>query len=301
MHSLDVTSVLQAEGYWASYNRPYQSVVYESLGYAKLNDTYGAEFPFLFEQARPHSGYFRAQQYRREQVSIETVEDMQRVQGFNEWQTDPTSHDNSGFAIAARFDLSNDDPIPNLNFFYRGAWGAYDVKVTGAAWMLNDRSTEAGREDLMRVSVINGPTHETQEPFSWLDPEWAEYTSHEGLPDVYDFDFVQFAPGAAHEGPEPSPEQSCANVHCLSGHRCERQGRGNDERFVCVRSGLSPGQVAGVIIGVVLFILLIVLAGIYFKRQKAKQREWKHTHDVLLDTQKDAAAASRGYQSQGVY
>jgi hypothetical protein len=155
--SADVSSILQAQGYWASYNRPWFSDVYTQMGYAQLvrmhtchqristtcgvcapawpvadsfvrvvfrvrracqNVTYG---PYLFGYSR----YFRGEMFAREQVNIHALLDMQRVMSLNKWQTDVLSRNNSGFAISSRFDLSTYDPVPSLGFFYRGAWGAY--------------------------------------------------------------------------------------------------------------------------------------------------------------------------------
>lgn len=206
VYSRDVSSTLAAptaggigQGYWASYNRPFFPEVYTAMGYAGLNATYG---PYLFG----YSEYFRAGIFRREQSNITTLAGMQHTMSLNEWQTDPWSRNNSGFAISSRFDLSTYDPLPWLEFFYRGAWGAYDVKITMSSWMQMPALTQtaaatapvastphlADDSNVMRVSTISGPTHQDQPVFTWLDPEWSNYANHFGLPDTYDFTFLQF-------------------------------------------------------------------------------------------------------------
>lgn len=192
VYQQDVSAILQEQGHWASYNRPFFAPVYTAMGYAALNQTYGvdnptnpSEGPYLFGYSR----YFRALIFDREQKNISSLYDMQRVMSLNKWQTDPLSRNNSGFAISSRFDLSTYDPIPSLGFFYHGAWGAYDVKITSSSW---NQGVNAAANHTMRVSTHSGPTSWDQKPFSWLDPEWTNYASHIGLPETYDFPFLQF-------------------------------------------------------------------------------------------------------------
>jgi hypothetical protein len=191
-HNQDVTAILESQRHWASYNRPFFTPVYAAMGYQALNQTYGEDNPtnptlgpYLFGYSR----YFRALLFDREQKNISSLYDMQRVMSLNKWQTDPLSRNNSGFAISSRFDLSNYDPVPVLGFFYHGAWGAYDVKITMSDW---NQGVHAAVNNTMRVSTHSGPTSWDQVPFSWLNPQWINYASHVGLPSVWDFPFLQF-------------------------------------------------------------------------------------------------------------
>jgi len=301
LYSEDVTSVLQEYGYWASYNQPYNSAAYDLMGYAVLNATWGAQFPYLFDQAGPHSMNFRAQLYRREQSSILTLADMQRVQTLNEWQTDPLSHNNSGLAIAARFDLSPVSTMP-LGWFNRSARGMYDSKITCSAWMhnvVNSSLSLAGESLVMRVSLINSPTYAEQKPFSWLEPEWANSAPHVGLPDVYAFPYIQMAV-VPHAGPTPPPgppppSDPCAALHCSASQICHRAGSG---KYSCIA---SPGKVAGIIIGIVLGIVALMAVAYLVRRRRRQAAQWESNRDSLIITQRDAeaaaAAAQYGYQS----
>jgi hypothetical protein len=46
----------------------------------------------------------------------------------------------------------------------------------------------------MRVSVISGPTHQTQQPFCWTGQWASQYPK--GQPECFDFEWIQYAAGA---------------------------------------------------------------------------------------------------------
>ena len=80
-------------------------------------------------------------------------------------------------AVAARGDLPEGE----------GGWlgGAVDAKVTSASLMV-------AAESSVLVHAACGPTHDVQPVFSWttVNNSAAQTTSHVGLPDTFNFDYV---------------------------------------------------------------------------------------------------------------
>eukprot|EP00762_Andalucia_godoyi_P006285 ANDGO_05921.mRNA.1 Phospholipase B-like protein E len=169
--SLDVTSYV-VQGHWASYNRPFFPQFFEALGYPKYAATYGDIYSYA---ACP-----RAEIFRRDADSIASLHDTKKFIVYNNFKVDPLSSGYPGNSIAARFDLKGgpfDDS--GLNWFYHGLHGGIDGKVVSNE-LMQDGS----------VHAISGPTHDDVPPFVW-SAEW-DWAPHEGLPSVYDFDWVHF-------------------------------------------------------------------------------------------------------------
>merc|ERR1711988_1411572 len=156
--TLNVTNILHSQGYWASYNIPYDQEIYNISGYELQN--LGNEFSY---QKCPRANIFR----NRSKVS--SVEDLKNLMQYNDWQNDPLSLGSPVNAIASRFDL-----LPANSSF---PMGGIDSKVQNKEMLLN-RS----------VSVINGPTHQTQSPFVWTSE--FDYIRHEGLPRTFDYNYT---------------------------------------------------------------------------------------------------------------
>lgn len=66
--SADVTSVLRAQSYWPSYNRPYFERIFVDMGFAALQQRWG---DYLYS----YNNSFRALIFRREQENIHTSVD----------------------------------------------------------------------------------------------------------------------------------------------------------------------------------------------------------------------------------
>ncbi|EGC39069.1 hypothetical protein DICPUDRAFT_148187 [Dictyostelium purpureum] len=164
----DVTFNLIQDGYWASFNRPYFLEVFDVLGYPYYVTQYGKLFTY---ENNPRANIFRAQQ-----GSIETVKDMQNMIEYNEWKTDPFSEGYPGNAIAARYDLKGGpDYIPS--WWYRGAHGGIDAKLMSNA-MFNSYTAMAR----------NGPTvTDDCPPFNWAD--W-DSIPHQGMPQIFNFSWI---------------------------------------------------------------------------------------------------------------
>jgi len=271
MYSLDVSSVLRAQGFWSSFNRPYVQEVYDALGYSYLNTTYGS---YLFG----YNGYFRQEMFAREAPRVSNLLGMQHTMRLNNWETDPWARNNSGWAISARWDLSRvPDPIPSLGWMGRGAHGGIDTKITGAAWMRNDLSSP-NSPDILRVSVINGPTAQGAEnpPFTWTDPEWDDSCWHEGHPDTFDFPFVEFS---------LTSYAGTASCHCNRVQVCQVSNDGLTARCVA-----STRVIVGIVLGSVFGLALLVgcIVAIRHKRSDAKSGRQVNERYGAMDYQQQA-------------
>lgn len=167
--SKDVSHILSADTFWASYNRPYFESINERSMYKHYTNVHGEMFSY---RDCP-----RAKIFMRELAKVHGVEDMKRMMMHNEWQTDPFSQGCPGNAIAARFDLE----APNCHMS-RVANGATDSKVTSHAMARHRRAV-----------AIAGPTHQSQPVFTWDNPQF-EQEIHEGQPTEWNFGWKPMKP-----------------------------------------------------------------------------------------------------------
>ncbi|EGG24025.1 hypothetical protein DFA_06163 [Cavenderia fasciculata] len=165
--SADVTNYL-ALGYWPSYNRPFFPEVFEAMGYPWYLNKYGDIFSY---QLNPRSNIFR-----RDQSSVYSLTDMQAIMTSNMYRVDPFSDGYPGNAIASRYDLGGGPPI--LDWYYKGAHGAIDSKITSSSLVPN----------LECVAISGPPVTGDCPPFSWSNG-W-ENIPHDGLPNTFDFPWV---------------------------------------------------------------------------------------------------------------
>ncbi|EFA83013.1 phospholipase B-like protein [Heterostelium album PN500] len=164
----DVTFSLLEHGYWGSFNRPYFLKVYDLLGYPYYSETYGSLFTYEYNP--------RANIFRRDQSSVESVEDIQSMILYNQYKTDIYSDGYPGNAISARYDIAA-TPMNPYSWFYHGTHGGIDGKAMNAAMF-----------ETYTVMAYNGPTVTSDcPPFSWSD--WPD-VSHIGMPDTFNFPWV---------------------------------------------------------------------------------------------------------------
>jgi len=172
----DVTSVLNQQGYWTSYNVPYFPDVFKKIGYAKFETIYGA---YYFG----YKGYFRDLIFSRDIPNVKDFTQFKTMMLKNEWKTDKYAQNDSCFALSGRFDLAGPDPVPDLGEYERAAYGGIDLKATTVKMFRNGLSTH----------IISGPAHVSADtpPFSWSqnNNEWKDIV-HTGMPETYDFDWV---------------------------------------------------------------------------------------------------------------
>jgi hypothetical protein len=81
--SADESGVLNATGYWASYNVPYFKEVFDLSGNAAMEQQWGSLFSY--------NNYSRAVQFRRLAPTITDLDGMKRVMRYNNYLVDPSS------------------------------------------------------------------------------------------------------------------------------------------------------------------------------------------------------------------
>ena len=126
----------------------------------------------------------RAEIFGRSATSANTLEKFKALMRYNEFGSDAVcqqkGYGGGACAVAARGDL----PVGE------GGWlgGGVDAKVTAASLMV------AADDASVEVHAACGPTHDAQPVFSWSvagkNSSVAKATSHVGLPDAFDFDYV---------------------------------------------------------------------------------------------------------------
>ena len=172
----DLTSHLISNGYWASYNNPYFDSIQELSGnaeYCKLNDNYC------------HEGDPRAKIFKERQSSVTDMKSLQLLMGYNRWQIDPLSLNDSCNAIACRQDL---EPVHSGQY----PFGATDAKASSVM--------NAKQEPVPNIYARLGPTHDDQEPFCWshFDDQHRNTRgrkfSHLGHPPCFEFDWELMPP-----------------------------------------------------------------------------------------------------------
>lgn len=165
----DVSFMLRDTGYWASYNRPYFPQIRDMTGHTEAEARYGGLYSY---GSGPRASIFKSVAPLSEHIM-----DMRSIMNRNMWPNEGILPNEPGHAISARMDLAF-SKIPN---------GGIDAKVV-------NRCLFRG----MQVQAISGPSHDKQAPFKWMDgaAEINKGWPHMGLPDVYDFNWVQLSPTA---------------------------------------------------------------------------------------------------------
>ena len=190
VHWEDMTAKLAEQGYWPSFNNPY---------FADIAKISGQDDLCLQDINQCYDTDPRSQIFAREQLKVNDLKSFQQVMGFNEWQSDPLSQNNSCYAIACRNDLQ-----PNATL--RSPSGAIDAKVSSflmAASHGNQLPPENDYDSNSFQSVIIpevfsrlGPTSDNQKPFCWskfkdLRDKRGKTWNHYGHPDCFDFAWQQ--------------------------------------------------------------------------------------------------------------
>lgn len=165
----DMTFWLRDQGYWASFNRPYFPQIRDVTGHSAAEAKYGALYSY---ENGPRASIFKSVAPLSEHIM-----DMRSIMNRNQWPAEGVLPNEPGHAISARMDLSF-SKIPN---------GGIDAKVVNRCLFRS-----------MQVQAISGPSHDKQAPWKWMDgaAEMAKGWPHMGMPNVYDFNWVQMAPTA---------------------------------------------------------------------------------------------------------
>lgn len=167
----DITNRVIADGYWASFNRPYFSKTSELTMYSAAFAKHGEEFSY--EQCP------RAKIFKREQKNVHSIRDMKKVLRYNHFQTDEYSSKCPDRTIAARYDLDAPEcKTPKRNN------GAIDAKVVNKALAFG-----------MNVWGISGPSADSQKSFSFSAPDTeVDRELTDFLPQTWDFNWVKMKP-----------------------------------------------------------------------------------------------------------
>ncbi|KAK7480064.1 hypothetical protein BaRGS_00028701, partial [Batillaria attramentaria] len=168
VHYEDQTKILLNTSYWASYNIPYYTDIFEAMGMPEMVSKYGEFFT--------HDGNPRARIFRRDQSRVKDVDTMTKLMRYNDYKNDPLSRCNctppySGLnGISARGDLNPPDgkyPFKELGFFLGGGT---DMKLTSIGL------TRTG--DMLAFRAISGPTFDPLPPFRWSTAFNSSSVSH---------------------------------------------------------------------------------------------------------------------------
>ncbi|XP_069845765.1 phospholipase B-like 1 isoform X2 [Dipodomys merriami] len=159
----DQTEILR-KGYWPSYNIPFHKKIYRWSGYPLLVKKLGLDYSYDLAP--------RAKVFRRDQGKVTDLATMKYLMRYNNYEEEPYSKGDPCSTICCREDLSSPVPSPG---------GCYDTKVS----------------DIFLASkyiayAISGPTVQDGLPaFSWRR---FNKTLHQGMPEIYNFDFVLMKP-----------------------------------------------------------------------------------------------------------
>eukprot|EP00240_Pyramimonas_obovata_P000938 CAMPEP_0118943100 /NCGR_PEP_ID=MMETSP1169-20130426/37522_1 /TAXON_ID=36882 /ORGANISM="Pyramimonas obovata, Strain CCMP722" /LENGTH=601 /DNA_ID=CAMNT_0006888257 /DNA_START=125 /DNA_END=1927 /DNA_ORIENTATION=- len=174
VHSADMTETLAAELYWGSYNCPYFKEVRALSGYDEMEAKHGSAYS--------HSECPRAQLFKELQASAVSVEGMQAVISWNDFQHNSISGDSPTRAIAARGDLWGSAQNTRNLTSRRTASGGIDGKVSSYT------SFMAGQVAYARA----GPTHSKQPVFCWeADDPQIDKTPHWSHPACFPYRFEE--------------------------------------------------------------------------------------------------------------
>ncbi|EDV28552.1 expressed hypothetical protein [Trichoplax adhaerens] len=174
IESADVTNVLKKQGYWASYNVPYFSSIFNMSGNQEQAKKYGNWFT--------HDKCPRALIFKRDQHKVNSMESLMKLMRYNDFKHDPLSRCNctppysAENAISARSDLNPADGKYNIGALGHRCHGGTDSKST------NYTMFHSG----LKSYAIAGPTHEQQPPFRWSTAKF-NMTKPLGHPDLFNF------------------------------------------------------------------------------------------------------------------
>jgi hypothetical protein len=244
--SQDKSDVLREQGYWASYNIPYFSEIYQLSGNTLWEETLGLLYSYN------HSD--RAEIFRRDAPNVNSLQDMQQIMRYNNYLHDVYSiipnctgainntcnpARSAMLSIASRGDLmpfyGNNQTLlrehygNNYLFVQGAAFGAIDSKITSFSMLTSGT---------LNAVIISGPTHggPSQLPvFTWDPSLWGPSPPGQLL--TYDFPWVSFSSAPIASNPAPRK--------------------------------LAAGAVAGAIIGGVAALILVVVVYIRCTRPRA--------------------------------
>ncbi|EEC19712.1 conserved hypothetical protein, partial [Ixodes scapularis] len=125
--SKDVTSVLEKQGYWASYNSPYFQEIIDKSGFPALVKKYGDWYSYAKTP--------RALIFKRDQKKAVDISSVMKLLRYNDFVNDPLSRctscdppHNAANAISARGDLNPANGTYPFKALSHLAYGGTDAK-----------------------------------------------------------------------------------------------------------------------------------------------------------------------------
>lgn len=171
VHAQDVTSVLNQQGYWASYNIPYEQDIFDMSGYPAMVEKYGDSYTY--------DNCSRANIFRRNATDVVDLPSVRALLRYNNFQHDPLSGGDPILgSVSSRGDLRSAPAVPV-------PFGGVDTKVI--AW------SSMGEGGDLEVWAESGPTHDQQVPFAWADFPQFVNVSRVLVPAVFDFPTIAIA------------------------------------------------------------------------------------------------------------
>jgi len=179
VHYEDVSALLESQQYWPSYNSPYFKDIFNASGIPALVAKYGDWFTY---ERTP-----RALIFHRDHTSVTDARSMLKLMRYNDYTHDPLSQCNctppysAENAISARSDLNPIDGTYPFGALGHRSHGGIDSKVTDSEMFKS-----------LQFLAVSGPTYDPLPPFQWSKSDFASSTPHEGHPDLFQFDPVQY-------------------------------------------------------------------------------------------------------------
>ncbi|KAM7298757.1 putative phospholipase B-like 2 [Ixodes scapularis] len=153
--SKDVTSVLQKQGYWASYNSPYFQEIIDKSGFPALVKKYGDWYSYAKTP--------RALIFKRDQKKAVDISSVMKLLRYNDFVNDPLSRctscdppHNAANAISARGDLNPANGTYPFKALSHLAYGGTDAKAKKlhSEDLLVEVNTKKQSEALLRLTNI---------------------------------------------------------------------------------------------------------------------------------------------------
>ncbi|KAL0228878.1 hypothetical protein GEMRC1_013498 [Eukaryota sp. GEM-RC1] len=178
-HIMDMTDLVNKQGFWSSFNIPYFRDTYEASGYGDKAKTHGDSFIWAKSP--------RKLIFDREQAKINSISDFKKLMRYNHFHTDPLMKGDPGFGISSRYDLRTDG---NAKCF-----GAIDCKyrIMGSLPHVSGERLPSEYLPYNGFNFIAGPTAEGDASvFVFSESEVCKDVGFKGGPDRFDYDWSKF-------------------------------------------------------------------------------------------------------------
>lgn len=189
LFAFDVTQKLVENDHIESFNVPVTQEIYDMMDYKSR-----ADFDVLFIPFFKHPRYLISE---RVLSQVETFDDFLHAGRYNKYLTDTESKGNPLSTIASRNELNTS--AENDDFWE----GALDNKACRASEVFTR----------LNVWAINSPTNEDSScPTFNLSYDRLGNYPHDGLPEIWDFKYIQMSTGTVDRCGDNEKEKYCVNT-----------------------------------------------------------------------------------------